>query len=180
MRGVIIFRGFLYSLVRPFTLFNPIKGNTMSMKVVASSIAIFLLAGCASVSMESKEKSDAAKKFSAPSGGNAGLYIYRSGSFGGALKKNVWVDGKCIGESAPNVFFYEEVKGDVEHKISTESEFSPNDLLVKTAAGVNYFVRQFIKFGVFVGGAGVELVSEDEGKKEVSNLGLANKGACSK
>jgi len=130
--------------------------------------------------MESKEKSEVAKKFSPPSAGNAGLYIYRSGSFGGALKKDIWVDGKCIGESAPNVFFYKEVKGDVEHKISTESEFSPNDLLVKTVAGVNYFVRQFIKFGVFVGGSGVELVSEDEGKKEVSSLGLANNGICSK
>ena len=47
-------------------------------------------------------------------------------------------------------------------------------------AGVNYFVRQFIKLGVFVGGAGLELVSEGDGKKEVSELGLANKGTCSK
>ncbi len=152
----------------------------MSMKFVVSAIVIFLLAGCASVSMESKEKSEAAKKFSPPTAGNAGLYIYRFGSLGGALKKDIWVDGKCIGESAPNVFFYEEVKGDVEHKITTSSEFSNNDLLVKTMAGVNYFVRQFIKLGVFVGGAGLELVSEGDGKKEVSELGLANKGTCSK
>ena len=152
----------------------------MSLRTVTSVAVICVLSGCASVSMESKENSEAAKKFAQPASGNAGLYIFRSGSIGGALKKDIWVDGKCIGESAPNVFFYEEVKGDVEHKISTESEFSPNDLMLKTSAGVNYFVRQFIKLGVFVGGAGVELVSEEDGKAEVAKLELAKKGACSK
>ncbi len=108
------------------------------------------------------------------------MYIYRSGSLGGALKKDIWVDGKCIGESAPNVFFYDEVQGDVEHTISTESEFSPNDLRITTVSGRNYFIRQYIKLGVFVGGAGLELVNEEEGKEEVSKLKLAVKGICSK
>jgi hypothetical protein len=152
----------------------------MSMKTLFLSIAMLVLTGCASVSMESKDQSDMAKRFNQPSSGNAGLYIYRVGSFGGALKKDIWVNGKCIGESAPNVFFYEEVTGGVEHKISTESEFSPNDLLLKTVAGVNYFIRQFMKMGVFVGGAGLELVSEEQGKREISDLGLAKRGTCSK
>lgn len=143
--------------------------------VVAMSL---LFAGCASVPMESAEMSDKAKTFVAPSEGNAALYIYRSGSLGGALKKGVWVDGKCIGESAPNIFFHEEVAGNVEHKISTESEFSPNDLLIKTDSGKNYFIQQYIKLGVFVGGAGLELVDEEKGKKEVAQLQLAKKGAC--
>ena len=152
----------------------------MTLKTLALAASICLLAGCTSVPMESKEQSEAAKKFPPPSAGNAGLYIFRSGSFGGALKKDVWVDGNCIGESAPNVFFLQEVKGDKEVKIATESEFSPNDLLLKVSAGVNYFIRQYIKLGVFVGGAGLETVSEDEGKKEVSKLELAKKGTCSK
>jgi len=150
----------------------------MSLKTVASVIAISLLAGCASVSMESKEKSEAAKKFAAPSPGNAGLYVYRSGSFGAALKRTIWVDDKCLGQSAPNVFFYTEVKGDTEHKVSTESEFSPNDLMVKVTAGTNYFVRQFIKMGLVVGGSGVELVDEAQGKKDVAGLEMATPGMC--
>jgi hypothetical protein len=129
--------------------------------------------------MEGKDKSQMAKQFGPPSPGNAGVYIFRSGGLGTALKKDLWIDGKCVGESAPNVFFYEEVKGGAEHTLSTESEFSPNDLLLKAVAGVNYFVRQFIKIGVFVGGAGLELVGEDEGKKEVAKLELATKGTCS-
>lgn len=129
--------------------------------------------------MESKEQSEAAKKFSQPSAGYSGIYIFRTGGAGGALKKDLWIDGKCVGESAPDVFFYEEVKGDVEHTLSTESEFSPNDLIVKAVAGINYFVRQYIKMGVFVGGAGLELLGEEDGKKEVSKLELAKKGTCS-
>ncbi len=130
--------------------------------------------------MEPKEVSDAAKRFGPPSEGTAKIYVYRSGSFGGALKKDIWINGECVGESAPNVFFVKEVKGETEQKVSTESEFSPNDLIVKVKAGMNYFVRQFIKMGLFVGGAGVELVSEEEGKKEVSALELAKSGTCSK
>jgi len=152
----------------------------MKKVLMAIVVATSLLAGCATIPMESKEKTNMAKVFSPPSAEKAGLYIYRSGLFGAALKKDVWIDGKCIGETAPNVFFYEEVIGNQEHKISTESEFSPNDLVVKTEGGKNYFVKQYIKMGAFVGGAGVELVDEEEGKGEVKKLDMAIKGSCSK
>ncbi len=151
------------------------------MNKVLTTIAVtaLLATGCTSVPMESKEKSELAKQYNSPSEGKAGLYVYRSGSFGGALKKDVWLNGKCIGETAPNMFFYEEIEGNTEHKVSTESEFSPNDLLVKTESGKNYFVSQYIKMGVFVGGAGVELVDEEKGKKQISKLDMAIKGKCS-
>ncbi|MCL2459219.1 MAG: DUF2846 domain-containing protein [Desulfobulbus sp.] len=149
-------------------------------KFVTVLFVPFLLAGCASVPKENAQQSQLAKQFNPPSNGNAALYIYRSGVIGAALKKDVWVDDKCIGETAPNIFFYEEVRGDMEHKISTESEFSPNDLSLYTESGKNYFVRQYIKIGVFVGGAGLELIDEANGKAEVEKLEMATKGHCSK
>jgi hypothetical protein len=76
------------------------------------------------------------------------------------------------------VFFYQEVDGNKEHTVSTESEFSPNDVIINTKGGELYFVEQFIKMGVFVGGAGVERKSTEEGKKEVSQLNMAKKGVC--
>lgn len=152
----------------------------MKKVLLATAVAVSLLSGCASVPMENKEKAEMAMKFNPPSNGHSGLYIYRSGSFGGALKKDVWVDGKCIGETAPNIFFYEEVPGNQEHKVSTESEFSPNDLTVKTESGKNYFVKQYIKMGAFVGGAGLELVDEKEGQQAIKKLKMAKKGMCSK
>lgn len=145
---------------------------------IASALTV-LISGCTTVPLASKEESNKAKAFNAPSEGNAALYIYRPSSFGGALKKDITLDGKCIGASAPYVFFYEEVKSG-EHTLSTESEFSPNDLILKTEPGKNYFVEQFIKPGVFVGGAGLELRNEDEAKAEIKELDLAIKGKCQK
>lgn len=151
----------------------------MNKNFAMAALAAALISGCASVPMESKEASAKAKQFNPPATGNSGLYIYRDSFVGKALKKDIRVDGKCVGESAPDVFFYDEVKGGQEHKISTESEFSPNDLTIKTVAGQNYFIRQYIKLGVFVGGANLELINEEEGKKAISSLELAQKGTCS-
>ena len=152
----------------------------MVQKFLITAFVASLFTGCASVPMGSTAESTKAKRYDAPSSGNAGLYIYRSSFVGQALKKDIWIDGKCVGESANKVFFFEEVKGDQEHKISTESEFSPNDLLLKTESGKNYFIEQYIKMGVFVGGAGINVVGDEEGKKAVSELNLAVKGTCSK
>jgi hypothetical protein len=150
----------------------------MLKKLVFIALVSFILAGCASVPMESEAVSEKAKSFNPPTNGNAGLYIYRTLGMGTALKKDILVDNKCIGESAPDVFFYKEVKGNEEHKISTESEFSPNDLLLKTETGKNYFIKQYLKPGVFVGGADLELITEAEGKKDISESKMAKKGTC--
>jgi Protein of unknown function (DUF2846) len=136
------------------------------------------LAG-ASVDMAAKADSAKAKEFNPPSAGNAGVYVYRDSFVGKALKKDIWIDGKCIGESAPDVFFYAEVAGGKTHKVDTESEFSPNTLETMFDAGKNYFIRQFIKMGVFVGGAGVELIPEEQGKQAVAKLEMAKSGKCS-
>lgn len=151
------------------------------MKIVSllAISAAFFVSGCASVDMASKEQSTAAKQFAAPSANKAGLYVYRNSSFGGALKKDIWVNGTCVGESAPNVFFYTELEGNKTHKLSTESEFSPNDLEMSVEAGRNYFVRQYIKMGAFVGGAGLEQMTESQGKADVAPLDMAKSGKCS-
>jgi len=151
----------------------------MLKNILLVTIIAFALGGCASVPMKSIKESNQAKQFNPPSNNNSGLYIYRDSFVGQALKKDIWVDGKCIGESAPDTFFYVEVAGDKKHTISTESEFSPNDIVMQTDTGKNYFIRQYIKLGVFVGGAGLERINNEEGMKAVSKLGLAEKGTCS-
>ena len=138
----------------------------------AALISVSLVTGCASVPMASKEEDAALKQFSKPTEDKAGLYIYRDSSVGQALKKNVYVDGKLVGETANKVYFYKEVTPG-EHKISTESEFSENDASFNAKAGQNYFAEQYIKMGVFVGGAGVKMVSETEGKSAVKECELA-------
>jgi hypothetical protein len=151
----------------------------MKTATILSLAAALLISGCASVEMASQAESAKAKEFNPPTQGNAGVYIYRNSWAGGALKKDIWIDGKCIGESAPDVFFYTEVDGGKTHKIDTESEFSPNALELAFESGKNYFIRQFIKMGLFVGGAGLEQIPEEQGKKDVMELNMAKPGKCS-
>ncbi|MBR9753432.1 MAG: DUF2846 domain-containing protein [Gammaproteobacteria bacterium] len=146
------------------------------------SVAVFLsvITGCASVNMTPMEDSTEAKKFEMPSEGMAGIYIYRRDSmFGAAIKKDIWINGDCIGETAPGIFFYEQVKGGEDYEISTESEFSPNALNLAVQPGANYYIEQYMKIGMFVGGANLRVVDADEGMTEVSNLDMAAKGNCS-
>lgn len=140
---------------------------------------VSILGGCASVPMESKEASAQAKRFDAPEDGNAGLYVYRDSFIGKALKKDIWINDDCLGESASDVFFYTQLPGDQEHKISTESEFSPNSVRLMLERGKNYFVRQYIKFGAFVGGADLEVIEPEKAQASIAKLELAKSGTCS-
>ncbi|HHQ4564251.1 DUF2846 domain-containing protein [Aeromonas veronii] len=152
----------------------------MKKLVVAAAVMASLLSGCASVPMESTDRSDMAKKFILPKDGKAGIYIFRKDTIvGAALKKDVWIDGECVGETAKGIFFYNEVDGDKTHTLSTESEFSPNDLMLDTKKGNLYFVEQYLKMGAFVGGAGLKLYDKEAGMQEVSKLNLGKSGNCS-
>lgn len=146
----------------------------MNKKALASIVVLasLYLTGCASVPMAPAEKDQARKEFTAPPEGMSGLYIYRNSSFGGALKKTVRVDGKIIGETAPHTYFYTTLKPGV-HELATESEFSDNTLSIDMQPGQNYYVHNFIKFGAFVGGAGLKQVSDEEGQKGVRECKLA-------
>lgn len=154
--------------------------NKSKLALLVLALSVMFFSGCSTVPLEPKEVSDMAKAFNQPSEGNAGLYVYRDSFVGQALKKDLWLDNKCLGETAPDVFFYQSVEGNKEHKLSTESEFSPNELSIRTESGKNYFVRQYIKIGVFVGGAGLEVIEEAEAKKAIAKLDMAVPGTCSK
>jgi len=134
--------------------------------------AILLVSGCASVPMAPASEDAALKTFAPPEEGKAGVYIYRNSFVGKALKKDLHLDGEFLGESANKTYFYRQVEPG-EHTISTESEFGDNAFTFVAQAGLNYFIRQYIKMGVFVGGADLELVPEEEGRTGVLNSRLA-------
>lgn len=138
----------------------------------AALLGSTFLTGCASVPMAPMEQDLALKKFEAPANGNAGLYVYRNSFVGQALKKTVKLDGNVIGETSNKVYFYKEISPG-EHALSTESEFGDNLLTFTAEAGHNYFFEQYIKMGVFVGGANIKAVSESEGMAGVTECKLA-------
>ncbi|MEH6472987.1 MAG: DUF2846 domain-containing protein [Halopseudomonas sp.] len=146
----------------------------MFKKIIAALtvVASAYLTGCASVPMESVEEDLARKEFNAPPEGKAGLYLYRDSMLGAALKKTVYIDGEMIGETAPKTYFYQDIAPG-EHQLSTESEFSDNLMKLMTESGKNYYVRQYIRMGAFIGGANLELMSEKEGQQGVLECKLA-------
>ena len=135
-------------------------------------LIVLLAIGCASVPMAPPEDDVARKAFAPPAQNVAGLYIYRNSNLGGALKKSIYIDGELIGETGPMTYFFREITPG-EHRLSTESEFSNNDLSINAVGGQNLFVRQYIKLGLFVGGANLELVPAEQGKQGVLECKLA-------
>lgn len=138
-------------------------------------ITIFFLAllvGCASVPMAPLEQDAAMKSFAPPPKDKAGLYIYRNSFVGQALKKNVYLDGVLLGETANKTYFYKQIAVG-HHQLSTESEFSDNSTTFQAEGGKNYFAEQYIRMGIFVGGANIKMVSDQEGMTGVLNCGLA-------
>ena len=150
--------------------------KTISALLLAATLVV---SGCATVEMAPQNSSSKSKEFNAPSQGKAGIYIYRDSVMGKMLKKDIWINGKCLGESGPDVFFYTEVEGGRTHKIETESEFSPNAMALMAEPGQRYFIRQYIKVGLVVEGAGLEKVSEAKGRAAIAKLNMAKTGTCS-
>lgn len=140
----------------------------ISFKSLMLIVTLVLLTGCASVvPMASSEQDAASKSFRTPSANKAGVYIYRDSSFmGKALTKRLSIDGVVIGETAPGVYFRREVAPG-EHTLATQAEFGENALKFNAQAGKNYFFQQYIKMGTFKGSAGIQAVSEEEGKRAV-------------
>lgn len=139
-----------------------------SIKLLSTALGFAILTGCASVPMGSSEADAQLKTFAAPPADKSGLYIYRDSFVGQALKKSVTIDGQVIGETAKGVYFHRYLAPG-KHEISTESEFSDNALTLVTEPGKNYYLRQYIKMGAFVGGANLEQISEEQAQRDLKS-----------
>ncbi|MBI3561624.1 MAG: DUF2846 domain-containing protein [Gammaproteobacteria bacterium] len=137
---------------------------------LTSIVIILSLVGCASVPMGDPKQDAALKTFSAKPG-VAGVYIYRNESMGGAVRMDVEVDGKPLGQTAAKTFFYTEVSPG-KHTITSKAENTDN-LDVDTVAGKLYYVWQEVKMGILYARTKLHLMSDVEGKKGVLETNLA-------
>ena len=162
--------GFLRSVL-PTTLISLVLvGCTLSLaSCVLSSTA-------RSLPPSNQTQSTRITQFDPPSAGHAGLYVFRGP---GMFVFDIWIDGKCLGSLGSNGFFHEEVPGDMEHAVSTDSAFSPNTIKVFTESGKNYFVQQIVKRGVYAILAKPKLEGETEGSVTLHGITLATpRGVC--
>lgn len=125
--------------------------------------------GCASVPMASPEADKAAKAFTVDSS-KANLYIYRSESFGAAVKMPVLLDNTGVGSTAAKTYIFRQVEPG-EHIITSNTENTAT-LTVDTKAGENVFVWQEVKMGAFSAGSALHRVDEAKGKAEVAKCKL--------
>lgn len=126
--------------------------------LAALLLGVTMLAGCASVPMSSPADDAAAKQF-APVDGKSVIYVYRNETFGSAVKMDVALDGKPMGETASKTYFRFVV--DPGHH-SVDSQKGTAKLDLDTEAGKVYYVWQEVKMGVW--SANSALHSEDAGK----------------
>ena len=153
----------------------------MKTKILLPVVISAMFVGCATVPKADSQSSQSVKQLMPPKEGYASIYVYRSNALTGSmLKKDIWIDGECLGESSRGVFFHKEVLGNQKHVVSTESEFSPNHLELNTEAGKQYFIQQYIKMGVVVGGANLKEVDAVKGKEAITQYDFIKGGNCSK
>lgn len=130
---------------------------------------IVLLSGCASVPMANIERDSQAKTF-AVRPGLSNIYVYRNESIGAAVKMDVELDGKLVGQTVAKSYFALEVSPG-KHTLISKAE---NDFVldVIAEAGKNYFVWQEVKMGLLYARNKLQLVDEAIGKAGVAESKL--------
>ena len=103
------------------------------------------------------------------------VYFYRASAFGAALQPEVMMNDEVVGVAKAQGFFYADKKpGKYEIMTSTEVDRKLSFLL---EAGQTRYVRFGISMGFFVGHVYPELVSSEEGLKEIQECKYTGKTA---
>jgi hypothetical protein len=90
---------------------------------------------------------------------------------GAAIKMDLTLDGKPIGQSAAKTYFYKEVEPG-KHTITSTSE-NTDTLEVDTKAGTLSFIWQEVKMGILYARTKLSLVDAETGKAGVLESKLA-------
>src|SRR5213594_2924348 len=130
---------------------------------LASCVAALCLVGCASTIQyvpmpdQTKAVEDSAK---------GRIYVMRPSSFGAAVGMNVSDGGNPIGSTGPNGYLcWEREPGDV--VVSSTSE-NTSRVSLPVRPGSIHYVLQHIRMGIFIARTDLEVVNEEQGKKELT------------
>lgn len=130
---------------------------------VLSALAL-VLAGCATGPKLSETQ------LAAVSPNQGRVYFYRTMLLGAAVQPSINMNGEAVGNCQPGGVFYKDVRpGDYEATVSTEVE---HKLTFAIAGGEVKYVRCYLTLGFMVGQAHLELVSPEDGQREVSGMSL--------
>jgi hypothetical protein len=126
-----------------------------------ASLAILLLASCATVPLASPDADAAAKAFSPPNG-KASVYIGRANSpIGGAISFQVIVDGKVVGSAAPGTYYLVEVDPG-NHSVAATSNENSEKAKFAAYAGKNYYFEVSVNMGVATARVGLKQIQDEQ------------------
>jgi uncharacterized protein DUF2846 len=148
--------------------------NIKEMKLLIKFSIVVLgiaLAGCASTSKATVDKSDAAKSFSKSSELGV-VYVYRPGrAVGAATQTQIKINGQDAGGTGPGTFFRWELPAG-NYKFSCFSVESSAVVDVDVKAGEHYFLRQDERLGINGGRVTLKKVDEKTGMEAVKKYKL--------
>lgn len=139
-------------------------------RILVAAVIASSLVGCASVPMGDPKHDAALKTFSIPAD-KAGVYIYRNESLGAAVRMDVELDGKAIGQTAANTYLYKEIAPG-KHTLVSKGE-NTDSLEFEAKPGMLSYVWQEIKMGFLSPRTTLHLVNEADGKQGVLETKLA-------
>ncbi len=123
--------------------------------------------GCASVPKTSAALDAEAKKF-VPEPGKGSIYVRRGGGVGAAVLMPVLLDGRIVGNLAPDTFLLLIVPPGG-HVVGTSLAYAEaaGQQKINIEAGNNYFFKVSIRMGMWAGKAHLEQLTEEEGREKV-------------
>jgi uncharacterized protein YceK len=139
-------------------------------KLLLAVVLVAAFSGCASVPMGDAKQDAALKTFAVPAD-KAGVYIYRNESIGGAVKMDVELDGKPIGQTAAKTYLYKELTPG-KHTVSSKAE-NTDSVEIDAKPGTLSYIWQEVKMGVLFARTKLHLVDETDGKTGVLETKLA-------
>jgi hypothetical protein len=143
----------------------------MKSLIAVAALALSLV-GCASVNMGDAKQDAALKTFAVAKDSNkAGVYIYRNESIGAAIKMDVEMDGKPIGQTAAKTYLYKEVTPG-KHTFVSKAE-TDSTIEVDAKPGTLLYIWQEVKMGLMSARSKLQIVDQAQGQKGVLETNLA-------
>lgn len=143
----------------------------MQIKYCCVAILSLLVVGCASVPMAPADQDAKAKQFT-PVSNKANVYIYRNENFGRAIPMTVSVNGKVLGQTAAQTYFWLQLNPG-QYNLESHTE-NVSMLNLSAEPGKDYFVWQEVKMGLWAARSLLQQVDDKTGREGVLESKLIN------
>lgn len=135
-------------------------------KAILALVLGLMVSACASVPMAPQDADASGKSFAPPAPGQAALYVYREGIFGGALALNVSMGQRLLGALGPDTWFRVDVPPGT-YDIRCLGQEASDSKMIELAVGEIRFVEAAMRLGFVAARCAVFEVDAAKGRQAV-------------